>query len=342
MAAAIPSAAPALGLALGPRPGFRRLGSGALARRAPSSRRGAAVAVAMAARSMRGLMRRIADCNDGLALLPQTRPLLVEGRAVGKVLPKAAQCMGQYDEVFRVTDEAVELIAGDTLESRSQAVHDVVKRLRDEDRVPMLRGWRDEDWPVKPSFHDEPVLVIERSAGPLLGVQGFGCHINGIVEGEDNVPMLWVAKRAETKPTYPGLLDNIVAGGLSDGELPRENVIRECWEEAGVPKALAAEARPASVVSYSQVDETGWGVKRDVLLCYDLALPKNFTPFSNDEEVDSFQLWSMDRVLESLESETRPDWKPNVALVIIDMLVRRGFLKPEEPGYVELIHALRV
>ncbi|CAK9109930.1 Nudix hydrolase 20 [Durusdinium trenchii] len=154
--------------------------------------------------------------------------------------------------------------------------------------------------------------------------------------------MLWVARRSRSKPTYPGCLDHLVAGGLSHGEVPQENVKRECWEEARVPEEISSSAQPCGVVSYVQVDETGWGIKRDVLFCYDLQLPEDFEPHAGDGEVESFSLMSLEDVVDSLAAEgAEPDWKPNVCLVILDMLVRRGVLQPEEDGYVELVHGLR-
>eukprot|EP00933_Yihiella_yeosuensis_P018706 TRINITY_DN15271_c0_g1_i2.p1 TRINITY_DN15271_c0_g1~~TRINITY_DN15271_c0_g1_i2.p1 ORF type:complete len:217 (+),score=42.56 TRINITY_DN15271_c0_g1_i2:472-1122(+) len=212
----------------------------------------------------------------------------------------------------------------------------VLAELRKAGNVPMLRGWRDEAWPVKAGFHDPVALVVERSAGPLLGVRGFGCHVNGI----SNKDSLWVAKRAPTKQTYPGKLDHIVAGGLSHGESPGQNVIRECWEEARIPADLAVDAKPGGVITYSQVDETGWGIKRDVIFCYDLKIPNSFEPHPLDGEVESFALWEFKDVIKSLVSDNN-DWKPNVALVIIDMLIRRGHISPEQAGYVDLVRALR-
>lgn len=37
--------------------------------------------------------------------------------------------------------------------------------------------------------------------------------MNGYVEKEGK-KFLWVAKRSQTKPTFPGMLDHLVAGGL--------------------------------------------------------------------------------------------------------------------------------
>lgn len=37
--------------------------------------------------------------------------------------------------------------------------------------------------------------------------------MNGFVE-KDGQKYLWIGKRNESKPTYPGMLDHLVAGGL--------------------------------------------------------------------------------------------------------------------------------
>ena len=37
-------------------------------------------------------------------------------------------------------------------------------------------------------------------------------HINGYVSGAEG-QRLWLARRSATKPTWPGMLDHIVAGG---------------------------------------------------------------------------------------------------------------------------------
>lgn len=37
--------------------------------------------------------------------------------------------------------------------------------------------------------------------------------MNGYVD-KDGEKFLWIAKRSQVKPTYPGMLDHLVAGGL--------------------------------------------------------------------------------------------------------------------------------
>ena len=81
-------------------------------------------------------------------------------------------------------------------------------------------------------------------------------------------------------------------------------------------------------------------LKRDVFFVYDLELPADFTPVPVDGEVESFELMDLQTVV-NLIAETE-EFKPNVALVIVDMLVRRGIVTAESKGYLKLIKSLRL
>ena len=75
-----------------------------------------------------------------------------------------------------------------------------------------LTGWRSESYPVLTSFHSEPLALVERAAAVHLGIKAYGVHVNGFVRGPSGIE-LWVATRSKDKPTWPGRLDHIVAGG---------------------------------------------------------------------------------------------------------------------------------
>lgn len=47
---------------------------------------------------------------------------------------------------------------------------------------------------------------------------------------------IWVPRRSRTKQTWPGYLDNSVAGGITAGDSPRASMVRECFEEAGLSR----------------------------------------------------------------------------------------------------------
>ena len=78
----------------------------------------------------------------------------------------------------------------------------------------MLEGWRDELYPVY-GPENQLLFSVERSASTLLGVVTYGVHMTGFVrdEGASHGLKIWVPRRAKTKQTFGGMLDNTVAGG---------------------------------------------------------------------------------------------------------------------------------
>ena len=117
-----------------------------------------------------------------------------------------------------------------------------------------LTGWRSESYPVLTSFHSEPLALVERAAAVHLGIKAYGVHVNGYVRSPSGIE-LWVATRSKDKPTWPGRLDHIVAGGqvhfqrlfwafsmlgiLTSGRHKAPAEIRCCIASFGVAHAVA-------------------------------------------------------------------------------------------------------
>ena len=286
---------------------------------------------------------RANDCAGEAAR--SARKLYVGGEVLGCVLPQPAEQLARFPSVFSVTDDAVVLRddpawADDLVAARSRAVATVLSSLRSEELIPELKGWRGEDFAVRKSFYGAPSLLIERAAAPLFGATAYGVFVNGFVgDSAGTATHLWLGVRAANKPTWPGLLDCVVAGGLAAGQLPLAAMRRECAEEAGIDATLAARARPVGGVSYTGFSE-GWGLKRDVLFNFDLQLPADFAPVAADGEMAGFRLTPIDELCELLASE-EPLFKPNVGVVCIDFLMRNGFVSPDDPSYLQLLGALR-
>jgi isopentenyldiphosphate isomerase len=230
--------------------------------------------------------------------------------------------------------------AGNSTESRTRAVGDVMNKLRDDG---VITGWRDELYPVSDSFYNEPYFLMERAAVSLLGVMEYGVHVNGLVkESPDGEPKMWIARRSRMKSKFPGMLDHLVAGGQPAGLSLMENVIKECDEEAGVPEDMArAGIQSAGAISYEGWDPKSSRISRVVLFNYDLYLPISFQPSPVDGEVEEFFLWTIDQVKASMALDFSDPIKPNCYVVIIDYLLRMGFISPETPGYLEVLSELR-
>ena len=116
-------------------------------------------------------------------------------------------------------------------ETRTSAVDEVLRKLYTEKH---FTGWRNERYPVSAGFFNKPYFEMERAAVPNFGVSAYGVHLNGYVREKGEI-LMWLAKRDDHKPTYPGKLDNMVAGGLPLGIGVLENLIKEASEEAALP-----------------------------------------------------------------------------------------------------------
>ena len=104
------------------------------------------------------------------------------------------------------------------------------------------------------------------------------------------------------------------------------------------PRALAAEAKAVSFISY--LNQSGPQLKPDLMVCFDLELPADFTPHANDGEVHAFELWPVRLVFETVRDTT--DFKYNCNLVLIDFFVRHGLLSADDPQFVAVVSGLRM
>jgi 8-oxo-dGTP pyrophosphatase MutT (NUDIX family) len=155
----------------------------------------------------------------------------------------------------------------------------------------VLSGWRGEAFACEAPV-DDPCMTrgaelfrMERAAFRFFGLMSRAVHINGwLPDGR-----LLCGRRALSKPTDPGLLDNLAAGGLTAGEDPLACARRELWEEAGVDAALSAGLRPGGMLR--TVRPTAQGLHDEVLHVFNLDLPADFRPANQDGEVAEFLVW---------------------------------------------------
>lgn len=178
------------------------------------------------------MIYRIRECNLVPAQVRETiMDFVVDGSPVGKVTKKVAELLcssAPLDPVFEIVSSEKEQIltlvdsAGSTIESRTASVMSVMTNLKSQG---IITGWRDELYPLSTGFYNEPLLFVERAAAPFLGMLQYGVHINGLVKSNDGEKM-WIARRSPTKSQYPGMTDQIVAGGQPAGLGLMENVLK--------------------------------------------------------------------------------------------------------------------
>jgi len=169
------------------------------------------------------------------------------------------------------------------------------------------------------------LATIDRGALPWFGIRAEGVHVNGIVRRADGLH-LWIARRAADRQMDPGKLDHVFAGGICAGMDAEDTLIKEGAEEAGLPREIVDRAVYAGSLRYTTLRPEG--LRRDRIHCYDLVLPEGLTPVASDGEVAAFELWPIDRVIQTLRETER--FKFNVALVLIDFLLRWHLLPDTE------------
>ena len=211
-------------------------------------------------------------------------PLLCDGRHVGWLREAHARRLSAWPDIFKRDASGVriaESLAG--AQARTEAVGAVIRALHEEG---MITGWRDELYAVVTAFDAPPHFHIERAAARFFGTTTYAAHANGWCAAGSEREM-WLARRAMTKPIDPGMLDNMVGGGMSAGVPPLQTIIREAQEEAGIPELLARNAVAGGQISLLR--EVPEGVQSEVIFVFDLELPREFQPKNMDGEVAEFR-----------------------------------------------------
>lgn len=190
----------------------------------------------------------------------------------------------------------------------------------------LIRGWRAETYALPALDDGTPLATIERAASRFWGSLTLGAHCNGYLADDAGHPThLWIARRADTKPTDPGLLDNLIGGGVPLGQSPAACVVREGWEEAGLTPAQMAGLRAGRRLALLR--DVAEGLQREELHVYDLALPAGLQPANQDGEVQAITLLP---VAEALDCAARGAMTVDAALATLDFALRHRLLPAAE------------
>ncbi|KAJ2839951.1 hypothetical protein FBU31_000595 [Coemansia sp. 'formosensis'] len=286
------------------------------------------------------------NCVPDIELLTEREGLykfVVNGNVVGYLSASDISAMrdivtAQARPVFKFDDVQRTLSFGKEFNdcaSRSAAVAELLAQMRSEKTWASLSKWRAELYPIYDGSAGVAVMV-ERAASYNFGIRTFGVHVNGFTRSATGELRMWVGRRSQNKPTWPGYLDQIAAGGIGDGMGANECMVKECGEEAGIPPELAQRGRFAGTIQYFTRSELG--LQPETQFVFDLELPSDFVPVPTDGEVDSFLHLALDEAVDRLK---QGQFKPNCAVCVVDFLIRHGYLTPDnEPDYLAIVDNL--
>jgi 8-oxo-dGTP pyrophosphatase MutT (NUDIX family) len=277
------------------------------------------------------LLRHIRQCNEHRP--DRFVPFWHGNDRVGLIRKKNAEELRRFPTAYDVTATGVRLIVDGDFDALSTIIEETTEHLVAEG---LVAKWRNEFFAAAPRWGAPAHFKIDRGAVPFFGIRAYGVHLNGYRRDGDTLK-LWVGKRSPKKAVAPGKLDNLVAGGIDYSHSLVETLVKECEEEASLAAPLARQAVPVGAVSYRM--EVTHGLRDDVLFCYDLEVPPDFTPRNNDGELVAFTLESAADVMAMVREGDA--FKFNVNLVLIDFALRHGLISPDDPEYLDLVTKLR-
>ncbi len=245
-------------------------------------------------------------------------PLHVDGGVAGWITGARCRRLATFADVFVVRDETIGFApAIATSEARTIALDRVTRELA---REGALSAWRDERYAVGPGLEAEPWFLLERAAARYFGVHAWAVHGNGLVDDAGAVRM-WLARRSHAKAIDPGMLDNLVGGGVAAGMDPLAAFIKEAWEEAGLPASIAAAAVAAGELHIRR--DTAHGLQWETIFVRDITLPAGCAPANQDGEAIEHRRVSLEEAARLIALDSGPDQvTPDASLVILDALAR--------------------
>jgi 8-oxo-dGTP pyrophosphatase MutT (NUDIX family) len=271
----------------------------------------------------------------GHALTPPSgnyRPFRVQGCAAGWLNDARAKRLAAMTDVFVVRDDEIRFVGElDDEPRRSAAMSRVTHDLA---CAGELSPWRGEPYAVAPALGAPPWFVLERAAARYFGIHTYAAHVNGVVRADHNV-LMWLARRSDTKAIDPGMLDNLVGGGIAAGKSVAATVVKEAWEEAGIPTPLACLAHNAGTVQIWR--EQPDGLQHETIFVHDLWLPAAFLPVGHDGEVVDHRLVPLAEAARLIGAERGLDVvTADASLVILDFLIRHSQIAQQATAYPTL------
>jgi len=245
---------------------------------------------------LKGLLERATQKPE-----PGSLPLFIAGQRCGWLFPGAAQALVGTQHLSLNADSAhlgENVPLGEPLDD---LLAEIAQKLRSAGCAP---GWRNElldVWTAPATSTSTPavrIAAIERGVMRPLGLTTRAVHLSGW--SEDG--RLWVARRALTKATDPGMWDTLVGGlvgHLEDADLA---LVREADEEAGLDAPHIAARTALRTIAHMQrrIPE---GFQTEAVLTCECVLPSHVQPSNRDGEVMEIRLLDTEVLYQMLQED---------------------------------------
>jgi len=263
---------------------------------------------------MNGFLDRAAQTPLAASL-----PLFIGGNRCGWLFPGAAQALSGVSGVQLTANSAhfgENLPAGAPLDDH---LAEIALKLKAAGCAP---GWRNElldVWALDEKQINNPtkrVGAIERGVMRPLGLLTKAVHLSGW--SEDG--RLWVARRALTKATDPGMWDTLVGGLVGNFENPDLALVRESDEEAGLDAPDIVTRTPLRTIAHMK-RRLPEGFQLEAVLTCECVLAPHVKPSNRDGEVMEIQLLDTETLYTLLKGDA---FTLEASIVITEDLMQRA------------------
>lgn len=232
------------------------------------------------------------------------------------------------------------LTSGSDFDTRTRLMKDTLRKNHEAQKVPTLRHWINEEFPLYYSSTGEHVLDLDGCGVDMFGIVNYSVHMIGWVMTAEGMK-LWVPRRALTKMTFPGMLDNTVGGSLATGEKPIDGMVRECEEELCLdPSYTRAHIKACGTNSFqlTVTDLLEPACQHQVQYLYELEFRQDIVPKIGDGEVGELYLKTVEELTQAMRDG---EVKLTCNMAYLAFLIRHGYVHAEnEPDLVQICSRL--
>ena len=137
----------------------------------------------------------------------------------------------------------------------------------------------------KEKFCNGKLFQIDRHDLSNYGFPAYGVHCN-VWSKFKNSTIIHLAKRSSKLNNFPGLYDNLIAGGQPIDLSIKSNLYKEAFEEAGLSQEQTSHAKRSSTVHYQHNENTNFNSA--IIFNYHLEKSEGMKFSNQDGEVESF------------------------------------------------------
>ena len=168
-------------------------------------------------------------------------------------------------------------------------------------------------------FCNKNIFNIKRSFLSLFGFPSYGVHCNVWRKHKDKF-IIYFAKRSEKLKSFPGYIDNTVAGGQPINLSILENLKKEAYEEAGISRKYLKKVQRGNIVSYFHNNNNNF--ISAVIFNYHLNKIDELELKNIDGEVESFFSLTLENIYKLIEKNLL---KPNCIIPILDFILLNDY-----------------